>query len=416
MFLKGKKSMNVLDRFLKYIKVETTSDESSRTCPSTNGQLTLGKMLVDELKEIGLADANMDKNGYVMATLPSNIDEDVPVIGFLAHMDTAPDLTTKNINPRIVKDYDGGEIILNKDLNITLSPKDFPEIQSYKGQDIIVTDGRTLLGADDKAGIAEIITAVATLIDNPDIKHGTIKVGFTPDEEIGRGADKFDVENFGATYAYTVDGGAIGELEYESFNANNASLIIHGRNVHPGYAKDRMINSMEIAMELHAMLPKAEQPQYTSDYEGFYHQTFIKGNVEQTSTAYILRDHDRAKFEVRKNILKEAVTFINTKYGDKTVELEMKDSYYNMGEKIEPVFHIVDIAKQTMLDLDIEPLVHPIRGGTDGSRLSYMGLPCPNIFTGGHNFHGKHEFIPVQSMEKAVDVILGIIKAYSTII
>lgn len=405
--------MTVLERFLNYIKVETTSDESSRTCPSTKGQVVLGQLLVDELKEMGLEDANMDENGYVMATLPSNLEKDVPTIGFISHMDTAPDLRTKNIQPRVVEKYDGGDIVLNKEKNILLSIEDFPEMKVYEGQDLVVTDGLTLLGADDKAGIAEIMTAVSILAGDSSIPHGTIKVGFTPDEEIGRGADKFNVEKFKATYAYTLDGGPVGELEYESFNANNANLIIHGRNVHPGYAKERMINSMEIMMELHAMLPPSEQPQYTSGYEGFFHQIFIKGSVEQTSTAYIIRDHDTDKFEARKKLLVDAVDFINKKYGPGTADLEMKDSYYNMGKMIEPVYEIVEMAKKVMEDLGIEPLVLPIRGGTDGSRLSYMGLPCPNIFAGGHNFHGKHEFVPVQSMEKAVQVVLGIVDGFA---
>lgn len=404
--------MNVLDRFLKYIAVETTSDEASKTCPSTEGQLVLGQLLVDELIEMGLSDASLDKNGYVMATLPSNIDKDVPTIGFISHMDTAPDLTTKDIKPRVVSDYDGQAITLNEELNIVLSPVDFPEMKSYKGQDIVVTDGKTLLGADDKAGIAEIMTAVAHLCENPDIPHGTIKVGFTPDEEIGRGADLFDVAKFDAEYAYTLDGGPIGELEFENFNANNVKLTIHGRNVHPGYAKDRMINSMEILQELHAMLPHNEKPQFTSGYEGFFLQTHISGMVEQSSTGYIIRDHDREKFEAKKELMHNTVDFLNKKYGDGTVDLEMKDSYYNMKEKVEPVYHIVDIAKEAMLELDIKPLIHPIRGGTDGARLSFMGLPCPNIFAGGHNFHGKHEFVPVQSMEKAVEVILGIVQGF----
>lgn len=404
--------MNVLDRFLKYIEIETTSNEASETCPSTPNQLVLGQMLADELLEMGLSDAHMDENGYVMATLPSNIDYKVPTIGFISHMDTAPDLTTKDINPRIVKDYDGGDIVLNAELDIVLSPNDFPEMADYIGQDIVVTDGKTLLGADDKAGIAEIMSAIAVLAENPTMKHGTIKVGFTPDEEIGRGADKFDVAKFNADFAYTMDGGPIGELEFENFNACNIKLTIHGRNVHPGYAKDRMVNSMEIAQELHAMLPKNEQPQYTSGYEGFFHQLMLKGIVEKTETAYILRDHDKDKFEAKKTLMENAVAFINFKYGKGTVNLEMKDMYYNMGEKIEPFYHIVEIAKQAMIDLDIEPLIVPIRGGTDGSRLSFIGLPCPNIFAGGHNFHGKHEFVPVDSLEKAVQVILGIVKGY----
>jgi len=406
--------MNVLDRFLKYIAIETTSDETSETCPSSPNQLVLGQMLVNELLEMGLTDAILDKNGYVMATLPSNVDQDIPIIGFISHMDTAPDLTTKNINPRVITNYNGEAVILNEELNIVLSPEDFPEMVNYKGQDIVVTDGTTLLGADDKAGIAEIMSAIAILVENPDMKHGTIKIAFTPDEEIGRGADLFDIKKFGAKYAYTLDGGPIGELEFENFNANNIKIKVHGRNVHPGYAKNRMINSMEIIQELHAMLPKNEKPEFTSGYEGFFHQTHINAMVEESSTGYILRDHSREKFEAKKVLIENIVAFLNKKYGEGTVDLEMKDSYYNMNEKIKPVYHIVEIAKQAMIDLSIEPLTSPIRGGTDGARLSFMGLPCPNIFAGGHNFHGKYEFVPVQSMEKAVDVILGIINAYQS--
>jgi tripeptide aminopeptidase len=404
--------MTVLERFLKYIAVETTSNEASTTCPSTPNQKVLGQMLVDELLGMGLTDANMDDNGYVMASIPSNVDKDVPTLGFIAHMDTAPDLTTKDIKPRVVENYDGSVLVLNEEKDIVLSPEDYPSMLNYTGQDLVVTNGLTLLGADDKAGIAEIMTAVEVLTSNKDIPHGEIKIGFTPDEEIGRGADKFDVEKFNATYAYTLDGGPIGELEFESFNANNVKMVFHGRNVHPGYAKDRMINSMEMAQEFHAMLPHEQRPQFTSGYEGFYHQIYFKGIVEETSVGYIIRDHDRDLFEERKALFVRAMDFINAKYGEGSVEADMKDMYYNMGEKIEPVFEIVDIAKKAMIDLDIEPLVHPIRGGTDGARLSFMGLPCPNIFAGGHNFHGKHEFVPVQSMEKAVLVVLGIIDGF----
>jgi len=404
--------MTVLERFLQYIAIETTSDPDSNTCPSTATQMILGNQLVSELKALGLDDASIDKNGYVMATLPANTSKDVPVIGFIAHLDTAPDLTTKDIAPRIVNQYDGSEIVLNEDKKIYLSPKDYPELKDYIGQDLVVTNGLTLLGADDKAGVAEIMSAIDYLTSHPEIIHGTIKVAFTPDEEIGRGADYFDVKAFGADYAYTMDGGPIGELEYESFNANNLDITIHGRNVHPGYAKDRMINSMEIAMELHGMLPVAEKPQYTSGYEGFFHLHAMKGNEETSSLSYLIRDHDRTLFEKRKKLIQDSVAYFNSKYGAGTAELAMNDMYYNMGEKIKPVYQIVELAKNVMLDLDIEPIVRPIRGGTDGSRLSFMGLPCPNIFAGGHNFHGKHEFIPVPSMDKAVAVILGIIDRF----
>lgn len=405
--------MTVTERFLKYIQIPTTSDEESPTCPSTPNQRVLGQLLVDELLSLGLTDASMDANGYVFATLASNTEKDVPVIGFISHLDTAPDMTTVGISPRIIENYDGGTIQLDDDGRIFLTPTDFPALAQYVGNDLIVTDGATLLGADDKAGVAEIMTAVEHLIANPQIPHGTIKIGFTPDEEIGRGADYFDVARFGADYAYTMDGGELGELEYESFNAANIKLTIKGRNVHPGYAKDRMINSMEIAQELHGMLPREQKPQFTTGYEGFFHQTMISGSVDETKTAYILRDHDRVLFEGRKSLFSDIVTFINKKYGDGTVSMQMDDMYFNMGEKIEPVFFVVDIAKEAMLELGIEPIIKPIRGGTDGSRLSFMGLPCPNIFAGGHNFHGRHEFIPVQSMEKAVRVIVRIAEKYA---
>lgn len=406
--------MNVIEKFLKYIEIESTSDESSETCPSTPNQLVLGQQLVDELLQLGLEDAHMDANGYVMATLPSNIDTDVPVIGFIAHLDTSPDLTTKNIQPRIIENYDGENIVLNSEQNVHLSPQDFPVLKDYIGDDLIVTDGNTLLGADDKAGIAEIMTVIEHLINSPDIKHGTIKIAFTPDEEIGRGADHFEVKKFGADYAYTIDGGQVGELEYESFNAASLKLTFHGRNVHPGTAKNRMINSMSIAMEFHSMLPTNQKPEYTEGYEGFFHQTSFNGIVDKTNTAYIVRDHNRQLFEEKKELVYNIADFINKKYGQNTVEFEMKDMYYNMGEMIEPNFFMVDIAKEAMVELNIEPIIKPIRGGTDGSRLSFMGLPCPNIFTGGHNFHGRHEFIPIQSMEKAVMTIIKIIEKYAT--
>ncbi len=401
--------MTVLERFLKYIAVPTTSDEESTTCPSTPNQKVLGQMLAEELQEMGIQDVSMDENGYIMATIPSNVDKEVPTIGFIAHMDTAPDLTTVGTEPRVVKDYDGSAICLNEAKNIVLSPQSYPSLLDYVGQDLVVTNGLTLLGADDKAGVAEIMTAAAYFTSNPDVAHGTIKIGFTPDEEIGRGADHFDVEKFGAEYAYTLDGGEIGELEYESFNANNVHITIHGQNVHPGSAKDKMVNSMQIAMELDRMLPQAQRPQYTEGYEGFFHLQDMTGTVEETKMFYILRDHDKSLFEKRKALLKSSVALLNQQYGEGTIDVDMKDMYYNMGEKIEPVYDIVENAKEVMIELGIEPIIRPIRGGTDGSRLSFMGLPCPNIFAGGHNFHGKHEFVPVQSMEKAVEVIKGIV-------
>jgi len=403
----------VTEKFLRYIKIDTKSDENSKTFPSTKKQFDLANLLVKELKEIGLSDASVDDKGYVMATLPSNIDKDIPTIGFIAHMDTSPDMSGENVSPKLVENYNGENIILNSEKNIILSPDDFPDLKDYIGKTLITTDGTTLLGADDKAGIAEIITAIEYLINNPDIKHGTIKVAFTPDEEVGQGADYFNVEKFGAKYAYTVDGGPIGELEYENFNAAGAKIFIQGRNVHPGSAKNKMINSMEIAMELNSMLPHEQKPQYTEDYEGFFHLTDINGEVEETTVKYIIRDHDKNKFEQKKELITKATEFLNTKYGENTLTLELKDSYFNMKEKIEPVMHVVDIAKQAMEEVGVVPRINPIRGGTDGARLSYMGLPCPNIFTGGHNFHGKFEYICVESMEKTVDVILKIIELYT---
>lgn len=402
----------VVERFLKYVKYDTKADEESNTTPSTPNQMVLAKDIAKELQEIGLSDVAVDENGYVMATLPANIDKDIPVIGFIAHMDTSPDMSATSVKPQIVENYDGGDIVLNKENNIVLSTKDFPEIKEYIGKDIITTDGTTLLGADDKAGLAEIITAVEYLINHPEIPHGTIKVGFTPDEEVGRGADKFDVEKFGANLAYTMDGGKIGEIEYENFNAAGAKVIIKGKNIHPGYATGKMVNSMLIANEFISSLPSEETPEYTSGYEGFYHLNSIKGEVEETTLSYIIRDFDMESFEERKQVMKKAVDSINKEYGEGTVTLSMKDQYYNMREKIEPVKYVVDIAVKAMEEVGVEPIIRPIRGGTDGARLSFMGLPTPNIFAGGENFHGRYEYIPTSSMEKAVEVIIKIVELY----
>jgi len=403
----------IVERFLRYVKIDTQSDPHSETCPSTEKQFTLGNMLVEELHDLGLKDASIDENGYIMATLPSNIDKTVPTIGFVAHMDTSPDYSGKDVMPNIVKNYDGGEIVLNKEQNIIMSPKDFPELKNYINQDIITTDGTTLLGADNKAGIAEIMAAVEFLVNNPEIKHGDIKIGFTPDEEIGRGADKFDVKKFGADFAYTIDGGEIGELQYENFNAAGVKITINGRNIHPGAAKDKMVNSVNIAMELQGILPASEKPEHTEGYEGFFHLNNMEGTVEKTTMIYIIRDHCKEKFEKKKELINKAVELLNVKYGENTVEIDMKDQYYNMKEKVEPVMHIVETAKKAMEEVGVNPMVIPIRGGTDGARLSYMGLPCPNIFTGGHNFHGKFEYIPVESITKAVEVIVKIVQLYS---
>jgi tripeptide aminopeptidase len=398
----------IIERFTSYVKVDTQSNEESSACPSTPGQLTLLNQLVEELKSIGMEEVTIDENGYVMATLPSNTEKAVPVIGYLAHVDTATDFTGTNVSPQLVEDYNGGDIVLNSDLKVILSPKDFPSLLNYKGHTLITTDGTTLLGADNKAGIAEIMTAMAYLIKHPDITHGKIRVAFTPDEEIGRGPHKFDVEAFNASYAYTVDGGPIGELEYESFNAAGAKIIIKGNNIHPGSAKGKMVNSAKIAMELNNRLPKDEVPELTEGYEGFYHLISFNGDVEQTKLNYIIRDFDRDAFNAKKANLEQIVSELKEKYGEEAIVLEMNDQYYNMREKIEPVKEIVDIAYQTMKNLDIEPVISPIRGGTDGSQLSYMGLPTPNIFTGGENFHGKYEYISVDNMEKATMVIVEI--------
>lgn len=398
----------IIERFTSYVKVDTQSNESSETCPSTPGQWTLLHMLEDELKAIGMQEVSLDENGYLMATLPSNTDKEVPTIGFLAHVDTATDFTGKDVKPQVHENYDGGDIVLNEALKVVLSPKDFPSLQEYKGHTLITTDGTTLLGADNKAGITEIITAMAYLIQHPEIKHGKVRVAFTPDEEIGRGPHKFDVAAFNAKFAYTVDGGPLGELEFESFNAAGAKITIQGNNIHPGSAKGKMINSAKIAMELHSKLPAEEAPEYTEGYEGFYHLISFNGDVEQTKLNYIIRDHDREKFNARKAFIEQIVNELKEKYGEDKISLELKDQYYNMGEKIKPVKEIVDIAQQVMETLDIKPLIKPIRGGTDGSQLSYMGLPTPNIFTGGENFHGKFEFISVNNMVKAVNVVVGI--------
>lgn len=396
----------VVDRFIRYAKIFTESDPASDTFPSTSRQLDLARLLVEELKQIGLVDVSLDENGYVMATLPANV-ENAPTIGFIAHMDTNPDMTGENVNPQIVS-YQGGDILLNAENNIVLSPQDFPILNKYVGQTLITTDGNTLLGADDKAGIAEIMAAVEFLAQHPEIPHATIRVGFTPDEEIGRGADRFDVQKFNADFAYTMDGGEIGELQYENFNAANAKIFIQGRNVHPGTAKNQMINALQIAINLHQMLPPHLRPEHTDHYEGFFHLTEIKGNVDAAEMRYIIREHDRQKFEEMKAILLRAVQYQNELYGSDRIKVDLRDSYYNMKEKILPVMHIIELAKRAMLDVGITPIIRPVRGGTDGARLSYMGLPCPNIFNGGHNYHGRYEFIPVESMEKAVQVIVRI--------
>ena len=402
--------MNLLERFLKYVSIHTTSDENTGLVPSTPQQMEFVKILAEELKDMGMQDVSLDKKGYLMATLPSNIDKNVPTVGFISHLDTSPDMSGKNVKPRIVENYDGNDIVLNEKENIVLSPKQFPELTMYRGQSLVVTNGLTLLGADDKAGIAEIMTAMDYFIKNPDVKHGKVRIAFNPDEEIGLGAHHFDVEKFGCQFAYTMDGGEIGELEYENFNAAGAKVTFYGTNVHPGYAKNKMVNSMKIATKFMATVPANESPEYTDGYEGFYHLTGIGGDVEKTTVSYIIRDHDRKKFEERKAHLQMLVDKINSEFGDNTATLEVKDQYYNMKEKIEPVKYIVDIASEAIRQAGVEPKVKPIRGGTDGAQLSFKGLPCPNIFAGGHNFHGKYEFVPIQSMEKATEVVKNIIK------
>lgn len=400
--------MNVVDRFLQYVKFDTQSDELTNLTPSTPGQMIFAQHLEKELAELGLKDITLDDNGYLMATLPGNTPRrDVPTIGFIAHLDTSPDMSGRHVSPRIVQDYDGGDITLNAEKGIVLSPSEFPELLHYKGQELIVTDGNTLLGADDKAGVAEIITAMQYLLRHPEIEHGDIRVAFNPDEEIGKGAHKFDVKHFGAEWAYTMDGGEIGELEYENFNAAVAKVTFTGRNVHPGYAKHKMINSIRIANQFAIMLPRWETPEHTEGYEGFYHLVSIQGTVEETTLTYIIRDHDRDRFERRKKEFEHLTRKINHEFPD-VASLEITDQYYNMREKIEPVKYIIDIAVQAMKNVDVAPKVVPIRGGTDGAQLSFKGLPCPNIFAGGLNFHGRYEFVPVLSMEKATEVIVEI--------
>lgn len=400
----------LLDKFLRYVAVETTSDENSETQPSSQKEFDLLRMLQKELQDMGIK-ADLDEYGYVMATIPANSDKEIPAVGFIAHVDTSPDASGKDIKPQIVENYQGGDILLNAEKDIVLRVSEFPEMQQYIGKTMITTDGTTLLGADDKGGVAAIMCAAEYIMEHPEFKHGEIKIGFTPDEEIGRGVAKFDVKKFGARYAYTIDGGEIGELEYENFNAAAAKIHIQGSNIHPGYGKDKMVNSMLIAMELNAMLPVEQRPAYTSGYEGFFHLTEINGTVEETTMSYIIRDHDRAKFEAKKEIMTSIAEYLNKKYGD-VVKLELKHQYYNMRQEVEPHYFIVEKAIKAIEMAGIKPKVQPIRGGTDGANLSFMGLPCPNIFAGGHNFHGKYEYVPLESMEKASEVILNIVKLF----
>lgn len=400
----------LLDKFLRYVAVETTSDENSETQPSSQKEFDLLRMLQKELQDMGVK-ADLDEYGYVMATIPANSDKEIPAVGFIAHVDTSPDASGKDIKPQIIENYQGGDILLNAEKDIVLRVSEFPEMQQYIGKTMITTDGTTLLGADDKGGVAAIMCAAEYIMEHPEFKHGEIKIGFTPDEEIGRGVAKFDVKKFGARYAYTIDGGEIGELEYENFNAAAAKIHIQGSNIHPGYGKDKMVNSMLIAMELNAMLPVEQRPAYTSGYEGFFHLTEINGTVEETTMSYIIRDHDRSKFEAKKELMTSIAEYLNKKYGD-VVKLELKHQYYNMRQEVEPHYFIVEKAIKAIEMAGIKPKVQPIRGGTDGANLSFMGLPCPNIFAGGHNFHGKYEYVPLESMENASEVILNIVKLF----
>ncbi len=403
---------DMVDRFIKYCKVDTASDPNSDTYPSSGSQIAFGKQVAKEMRDLGLKDAEIDEYGYIMATIPSNVDYDVPTIGFIAHMDIISSVPTDNIQPQIFKDYDGSDLVLNND-GYKISVSDFPVLKNYVGQDIITTDGKTLLGADDKAGMVEILALAEYLLTNPEIKHGELKIGFTPDEEIGQGTKYFDIEKFGADFAYTIDGGEVGSLNYETFNAATAKIKIEGSNIHPGSAKGKMVSAILMAMELNSLLPEAQKPAYTEEYEGFFHLNWVDGNVDKAEMNYIIRDHDRDKFNRKKEIMVSAVEFMNKKYQGDRVNLDMTDSYKNMREKIEPVMHIVNTAKKAMENLGIKPKITPVRGGTDGARFSYKGLPCPNMFTGGHNAHGKSEFIPVQSMEKAVEVMLEVVKLYT---
>ncbi len=400
--------MTLVERFLKYVSFDTQSSEESETTPSTPKQLVFAQYLKEELEALGLQDVLLDKDGYLYATLPANTDRKVPTVGFIAHMDTSPDMNGENVRPRIVKQYDGSDIVLCEADKIILSPKQFPELLDHKGEDLIVTDGHSLLGADDKAGIAEIVSAMVYLMEHPEIAHGKIRLGFTPDEEIGRGADKFDVKLFGCDWAYTMDGGEVGELEFENFNAASAKITFKGRNVHPGYSKNKMINSMLVANEFVNLLPADETPAHTEGYEGFYHLVGMRGDVEASVLSYIIRDHDRAKFEARKAEMEKQTAVINARYGEGTATLELRDQYYNMREKIEPVMHVIDLAFKAMEEAGVKPSVKAIRGGTDGARLSFEGLPCPNIFAGGINFHGRYEFLPIPSLEKACQVVYKI--------
>lgn len=404
------KNREVVNRFIKYVKFDTESNTETGLTPSTPGQMVLAREIEKELREMGLEDISLDDNCYLMATLPANTDKDLPSVGFIAHLDTSPDLTGANVSPRIVENYDGKIIVLNSEKNILLSPEDFPELHDYKGQDLIVTDGNTLLGADDKAGVAEIITAIKYLKDHPEIKHGKVRIGFTPDEEIGEGSNHFDVAKFGCEWAYTMDGGAIGELEYENFNAAGVTIKIQGRNVHPGYAKNKMVNALLVAHKLLDLLPAYQRPEHTSGYEGFFHLNTMSGSADSAVLSFIIRDHDRKLFEAKKQQMLDAVDYINKLYPNST-RVEVKDQYFNMREKIEPDnMHVITLAYDAMKAVGVKPIVKPIRGGTDGARLSFMGLPCPNIFAGGLNFHGRYEFVPIPSMEKAVHVIVKIIE------
>ncbi|WP_405200636.1 peptidase T [Christiangramia sp. LLG6405-1] len=397
---------HIIDRFLSYVRIDTQSDPECTSTPSTKKQWDLANKLLDELKAIGMQDVTIDEHAYVMASLPANVPHEVPVIGFVSHFDTTPDFSGTNVNPQIIENYDGKDIVLNKEKNIVLSPEYFDDLLQYKGKTIITTDGTTLLGADDKAGITEIMTAMEYLVNNPEIPHGKIRVCFTPDEEIGRGAHKFDVEKFGAEWAYTMDGSQIGELEYENFNAARAVVKVEGKSVHPGYAKDKMVNSMYIAQDFINSLPRMETPEHTEDRQGFFHLSSIKGDVEETILEYIIRDHDLGHFQARKEMMQDLASEICSQYDRDLITIEITDQYRNMREKVEPVIHIVDLARDAMEAVDIEPIIKPIRGGTDGAQLSFMGLPCPNIFAGGHNFHGKYEYVPVESMQKAAEVIV----------
>lgn len=403
----------IIDRFISYVKIDTQSDPNSETTPSTEKQWDLARKLADELAEMGMEEVSIDKNAYVMASLPANVSHQVPVIGFVSHFDTSPDFNATNINPQIIEDYDGKDIVLNKEQNIVLSSEYFDDLKQYKGQTLITTDGTSLLSADDKAGITEIMTAMQYLLDHPEIPHGKIRIGFTPDEEIGRGAHKFDVKKFGAQWAYTMDGSQIGELEFENFNAAKALISVRGKGVHPGYAKDKMINSQYIAVDFINSLPRLETPEHTEDRQGFFHLSDMKGDVEETILEYIIRDHDLNQFEARKQMMQDLASEICSQYDSDCISVEITDQYFNMREKIEPVMHIVDLAEKAMEAVNVEPLLKPIRGGTDGAQLSYMGLPCPNIFAGGHNFHGKYEYVPVQSMQKATEVIIKLVELTS---